>query len=578
MRKRETEWGNWMTNREVAVVLERIADILQIKEENPFKVRAYRKAAATIYHLDVDLNILLQEKKLQAIPGVGSGVQAIIEELLTTKQCEYYNELLEDYPPGVLDMLTLPGIGHATVRVIYEHLGIDNLNDLLQAAMDKKIRALPGLGAKTEYNIKKGIEMLKRNADKSTLGIALPMALRFCEYLRSLDGVTAADITGSIRRWTPLVSDIDLLAATHDFKETKRQIRKYREIHSITLEEDDHLKGLLDYNIPFEVILVKPENYYPRLVWTTGSKAHRGVLVAEYGFNPDLCLAVTSEAEVYKKMNLMMIPPELRENTGEIEAALKHSVPVLVETQDIKGDLHVHSDWSDGAHKITDIVNHARKMGYSYVAITDHSKSLTISRGLNHERLHAQARVIDELNSVLGDFKILKGIEVDIMRDGSLDFEDDVLKELDIVVASIHSHFKLNQEEQTARIIRAIENRYVTIIGHLTGRLLTRRSGYEVDLDRILKAAAQNNVALEINSHPDRLDVDEHTVRQACAYGVKLAINSDAHDVNELANVCYGVSVARRGWAQKSDVLNTMDLKEFNTEGRRSKTINTDLI
>lgn len=552
-----------MTNREVAAVLDSIADILQIKDDNPFKVRAYRKAASAIYHLDADLNILHRQNKLGEIAGVGPGVKAIIQELLKTEECQYYNELLEEYPPGVLDMLNLPGIGHATVRTIYEHLGIYNLNDLLQAALDKKIRTLPGLGAKTEYNIKKGIEMLKSNAGKSTLGIALPMAELFREYLQSLDEVEMVSVTGSIRRWKSLVSDIDLLVATPDFEQTRRHVQHYRHVKSITLEEHDHLKGMLDYNLEFEVILVIPEDFYPRLVWTTGSKAHREVLSQTFGFNPDKHPAVKSEAEVYKNMDLPLIPPELRENTGEIEAALKNRLPVLVEVQDIKGDLHVHSDWSDGAHKIADMANHARKLGYSYIAITDHSKSLTISGGLNRERLHAQSRVIDELNTSFKGFKILKGLEVDILRDGSLDFEDDILKELDIVVASIHSHFKLDREEQTARIIRAIENKYVKIIGHLTGRLLNRRSGYEVDVDKILEAAAQNNVALEINSHPDRLDVDENTVRKACACGVKVAINSDAHDLNELANARYGVSVARRGWAQKCDVLNTMDLKNF---------------
>ena len=560
-----------MTNREVAAVLDNIADILQMKNDNPFKVRAYRKAAGTVYHLEVDLNILHRQQRLGEIPGVGTGVKGIIEELLTTEECHYYSELLAEYPPGVFDMLALPGIGHATVKIIYEQLGIDNLNDLLQAALDKKIRALPGLGAKTEYTIKKGIEMLQKNAGKSALGLALPMAELFREYLQSLDGVEMAAVTGSIRRCKPLVSDIDLLIAARDFEATRERARNYRYIKTVKLEENDHLQGLLDYNLEFEVILVKPEDFYPRLVWTTGSKAHRQVLAQAFGFDPDHHPALHSEAEVYQNMNLPFIPPELRENTGEVEAATQNSLPVLVEVKDIQGDLHVHSDWSDGACKIVNIANHARKLGYSYIAITDHSQSLSISGGLNRERLQAQARVIDELNASCKDFRILKGIEVDILRDGSLDFEDDILKELDIIVASIHSYFKLNRDEQTARIIRAIENKYVNIIGHLTGRLLNRRSGYEVDVEKILAAAAQNNVALEINSHPDRLDVDENIVRRACACGVKLAINSDAHDLNELANVSYGAAVARRGWAQKSDVLNTMDLKNFtqNLSNRR---------
>lgn len=552
-----------MTNHEVAAVLDRIADILQIKDDNPFKVRAYRKAANSIYHMDGDVNDLNQQQRLGEIPGVGQGVKGKVQELLTNGQCSYYNELLEEYPPGVFDMLTLPGIGHATVGIIYDQLGIDNVNDLLQAAVDKKIRVLPGLGVKTELNIKKGIEMLKNNAGKSTLGIALPMAEQFREYLQGLNEVDLAAITGSIRRWKPLVSDIDLLVAARCFEDTLRRLINYRDIKSITLQEQDHIKGLLNYNIEFEVILVQPEDFYSRLVWTTGSKAHRKVLTQTFGFDPELHVSVQSEADVYRNMNLPHIPPELRENNGEIEAALQGDLPILLQAEDIKGDLHVHSDWSDGAHKIVDIANRARKLGYSYLAITDHSKALPITGGLNAERLHAQGRVIDELNAGFKDFRILKGIEVDILRDGSLDFEDDILEQLDIVIASVHSHFKLNRDEQTARIIRAIENKNVKIIGHLTGRLLNRRSGYEVDVDKILQAAAQNQVALEINSHPDRLDVDEYTARKACSCGVKLAINSDAHDLNDLAHVRFGVSVARRGWAQKSDVLNTMDLNQI---------------
>jgi DNA polymerase (family 10) len=552
-----------MTNREVAAVLDRIADILQLKNDNPFKVKAYRNAANGIYHLEDDINELNRQQRLEEIPGVGRGVKGKVQELIDNGKCTYYEELLEQYPPGVLDMLSLPGMGHATVRIIYEHLGIDNLDDLLQAAVDKKIRVLPGLGAKTEYNIKKGIEMLKSRAGKVTLGLALPLAQLFQDYLESLQTVEIASVTGSIRRWKPLVSDIDLLAAAPDFADTINRIKNFRHIKSITLEEADHLQGLLVYDIPFEVILVKPEHFYPRLVWTTGSKAHRKALTQNFGFDPDNHPIVTSETDVYRNMNLPLIVPELRENSGEIEAAQKERLPILLQVEDIKGDLHLHSDWSDGANKIAEMAEYARRLGYSYIAVTDHSKSLPITGGLSAERLHAQARVIDELNAGYKDFKIFKGIETDILRDGSLDFDDEILKQLDMVVASIHSNFKLDRDAQTARIIKAIENPYVRIIGHLTGRLLNRRTGYEVDVDKVLQAAAGNQVALEINSHPDRLDVDEYTVRKACDLGVKLAINSDAHDVKELANVRYGIAVARRGWAQKGDILNAMELKEI---------------
>ncbi|HEX3010922.1 MAG TPA: DNA polymerase/3'-5' exonuclease PolX [Syntrophomonadaceae bacterium] len=552
-----------MTNREAAAVLDRIADILQLKDENPFKIKAYRKAAGSIYHLDEDINSLNQKHRLGDIPGVGQGVKSILEELLNTGQCVYYEELLEDYPPGVFDMLAIPGIGHTTVRLIYDHLGVTNLNELLQAATDKKIRLLPGLGPKTEYNIKKGIELLQHNTGKFTLGTALPMAEQFRDFLSNFNGIEQAAITGSIRRWKPLVSDIDLLVVALDFDYIRSKIIDYQEIKSITLEEKDHIKGILSYNIPFEIIMVNPEDFYERLVWTTGSKAHRGALANDLGFDPEIHIPAGSETDIYQSMNLPWIPPELRENTGEIQTAINGRMPELLEVSDLKGDLHVHSDWSDGTRKIAELAYYAQKSGYSYLAVTDHSKSLPISGGLNSERLSAQARVIDELNATLKNFRILKGIEADILRDGTLDFDDNILDKLDIVVASIHSNFKLNRDEQTARILKAIENKNVNIIGHLTGRLLNRRSGYEVDLDRILKAAALNKVALEINSHPDRLDIDEDTVRKACGAGVKIAINSDAHDLNEFANLRYGISVARRGWAQKKDIINTMDINEI---------------
>lgn len=552
-----------MTNRDVAEVLEQIANILQIKDENPFKIRAYRKAAGTVYNLETDINEIYAQKRLGDIPGVGKGVKAIIKELLETGQCEYHRELLEEYPPGVFDLLALPGVGHTTVRTIYDHLGVTNLDDLLEAATDKRIRSLPGLGLKMEQNIIQGIEMLRQNAGKVTLGIAYPIAEHLREYLLSLDEVENAAITGSTRRWKPLVGDIDLLVAARQPEKVLRTIADYREIKRISLKEEDHIQGWLNDNIEFEIILVAPEDFYARLVWTTGSKAHREVLARVYGFNPEVHTAARSEAEVYENLNLPYIPPELRENTGELEAAQAGRLPQLVREEDIRGDLHVHSDWSDGAHKINDIVKFARAKGYSYIAITDHSKALAITGGLNEERLHAQARVIDEINASLKGFRILKGIEVDILRDGSLDLPDEVLEKLDLVVASIHSNFKLDREQQTHRIIQAIRNPQVKIIGHLTGRLLNRRSGYDIDVDRILEEAAQHHVALEINSHPDRLDIDEYTARKACQCGVKLAINSDTHEQKELSFIRYGVANARRGWITKDDVLNTLDTNQL---------------
>ncbi|MGI5922271.1 MAG: DNA polymerase/3'-5' exonuclease PolX [Syntrophomonadaceae bacterium] len=548
-----------MTNREVATILERIADIMQIKEDNSFKVRAYRQAAQSVYHLDEDIRNLYAKNRLNDIPGVGKAIEKKIADMIEKGYCELYERLKSEVPPGVLDMLAIPGLGHKTVKLIYNELGISNLDDLLQAAQQKKIRALPGLGGKTEYNIKKGIELLNQTRGKVTLGLAYPAAQRLRDYLLSFDWVEKAEITGSVRRGKPLVGDIDILVVTHHPERIKEKIINYRDLQKILIAEDDHIKGVLRLNIEFEVIIVSAPDYYAKLLWTTGSSDHRNQLVDKYNFNINDFTGTSTEQAIYEQLNLAYIPPELRENKGELEAAEARHLPQLINLADIKGDLHVHSDWSDGAHKIQEMVEAARLMNYSYLAITDHSKSLPISGGLNEVRLAAQCKVIDEINNNSGDIFVFKGIEVDILRDGQLDFESDILDQLDIVVASVHSNFKLDREKQTQRIIKAIRNPHVNIIGHLSGRLLNRRSGYEIDTDKILHEALVNNVALEINSHPDRLDIDEDIARKARDMGVKIAINSDAHDKNDLRLQMYGVINARRGWLEKNDVINTWD-------------------
>lgn len=550
-----------MTNREVAIILDRIADILQIKDDSFFKIQAYRKAANSIYHLDEDLNTLKQANRIGEIPGVGKAVKVKIEEILEKGSCEYYERLTAEVPVGVLDMLALPGIGHKTVKTIYEKLGIDNLDDLLKAAEERKIRTLPGMGGKTEYNIKKGMELLRQHGGKVTLGLVLPLAEDFRDYLLEASSVENACIVGSIRRGKPLVSDIDILVASLEHPQILQKVGNYRGLVKITEHDSSCIKGLLTHHIEFEVIIVPPAEYFSSLIWTTGSKAHRSLLFngAE---NPQLP-QVNSEKEFYAVRGMEYIPPELRENRGEIEAARKHELPKLLYIEDIKGDLHIHSKWSDGAHEIKEMVDAARNFGYSYIAITDHSRSLAISGGLNEERLNAQRIAIDALNDQLENFQILKGSEVDILKDGRLDFEDDILKDLDLVIASIHSNFKLDKKKQTERIMQAAKNEHVDIIAHLTGRLLNRRNGYELDLDRVLETAAKNHTILEINAHPDRLDIGEEIARQAKDMGIKIAVNSDAHHKQDLNLMKYGVMTARRGWLGLDDVINTWEKDEL---------------
>ncbi|MEN6389883.1 MAG: PHP domain-containing protein [Syntrophomonas sp.] len=550
-----------MTNREVARVLGCIADILQIKNDNPFKVKAYRNAAEVVYHLQEDLLTLYRDGRLRDIPGVGKSVQTGIIEMLEKGSMSYYDRLLEEFPSGVLDMLAIPGLGHKTINLIYTSLGITSRSELEQAAREHRIRQLPGLGEKSEQNILKGIDLLSQGAAKTTLGLARPLALEFLWYLERCGTVQKAALVGSVRRGKPLVGDVDVLVCANDPVALQHAVEAYPGLNKIDECSSTNIKGRLHWELPFEIIRVESEEFIASLFWTTGSKSFREAVLPGGNLQPFRDLA--DEAELFGKLGMQYIPPEIRENQGEIEVARRHELPCLVEACDIKGDLHVHSSWSDGRVGMLEMARAARGMGYAYLAMTDHSQSLSISKGLSEERLQAQMVSLGDINNQFKDFTILKGTEVDILKDGQLDYHDQVLKNLDIVVASIHSHFKLDREAQTRRIIKAIEHPLVNIIGHLTGRLLGRRPGYELDVNRILEACAVNQVALEINAHPDRLDIDEGTARKAVKLGVKMAVNSDAHDINDMQLLEYGIKNARRGWLTKNDIINCWEIDKL---------------
>lgn len=529
--------------------------MLQIKGDNPYKIRAYRKAAETIYHLDEDIAILYEKGRVKDIPGIGDAVEGKIGEILKTGGCAYCDRLSREVPAGVLEMLAIPGLGHKSVKIIYDNLRIETLDELLEACLEGKIRNLPGLGARSEENIIKGIKEIKQRSQKTGLGIALPLAQEFLNYLQESPLIEYVSLAGSVRRGKALVSDIDLLLASNVPEAVHEYIKNFPAVSQIDSIEPDLVKGQLGRGIEFEAIIVSPPDFYHSLVWTTGSKQHRERLFRDW--DRWELKDLNSEIEVYSRLGMDFIAPELRENAGEIEAAMDGSLPELVSMTDIKGDLHVHSNWSDGAERIQDLMAAARSRGYEYIAITDHSQSLAISGGLSEERLQAQGKVIDALNNEADDFHIFKGSEVDILKTGELDFPDPVLRDLDVVIASVHSNFKLENQQQTERIIEAAKNEHVDIIGHLTGRLLSRRSGYEIDVDEIIEVCARCNTALEINSHPDRLDIDETIARKAREHGVKVAINSDTHRKQELDLIKYGVITARRGWLEAKDVLNT---------------------
>ncbi|HQE05399.1 MAG: DNA polymerase/3'-5' exonuclease PolX [Tepidanaerobacteraceae bacterium] len=565
-----------MKNFEVAFIFYDIADILEIKGENFFKIRAYRKAAHTIENLPMDVKELAGESRLQEIEGIGKALEEKIREIINTGTCRYYEELKKDFPRGLVEMLKIPGLGAKKIKVIYDNLGISSIEELEKAARAHKIRELPGMGVKTEQSILKGIQTLKGQGDRVQLAIALPVANRIMEILSGMKEVSKVAIAGSLRRRKEMVKDIDIVVATEAAETLVENFLKLPIISRVLAEGLSKVSVVLNAGIQVDLRLVKPQEFYSALQHFTGSKEHNtklrslalkmGYKLNEYGIfekEGDGVFCPKSETELYSKLDMPYIIPELREDRGEIEAALQDGLPDLVKLEDIRGDLHLHSDFSDGVSSIEEMVKKAKELGYEYIAITDHSKSLKVARGLDESRLRQQLELIKGINERVKGIRILTGIEVDILPDGSLDFDDDILKELDVVIASIHSGFKQDKTTISSRIVNACHNRYVNIIAHPTGRLLGRREPYDVDMDEVFEAAAKTGTVLEINSSPDRLDLNDVNVKRAAEMGIKIAINTDAHGTEALSDMMYGVWVARRGWLAAENIINTYSLEQL---------------
>lgn len=565
-----------MKNFEVAFIFYDIADILEIKGENFFKIRAYRKAAHTIENLPMDVKELAGESRLQEIEGIGKALEEKIREIINTGTCRYYEELKKDFPRGLVEMLKIPGLGAKKIKVIYDNLGISSIEELEKAARAHKLRELPGMGVKTEQSILKGIQTLKGQGDRVQLAIALPVANRIMEILSGMKEVSKVAIAGSLRRRKEMVKDIDIVVATEAAETLVENFLKLPIISRVLAEGLSKVSVVLNAGIQVDLRLVKPQEFYSALQHFTGSKEHNtklrslalkmGYKLNEYGIfekEGDGVFCPKSETELYSKLDMPYIIPELREDRGEIEAALQDGLPDLVKLEDIRGDLHLHSDFSDGVSSIEEMVKKAKELGYEYIAITDHSKSLKVARGLDESRLRQQLELIKGINERVKGIRILTGIEVDILPDGSLDFDDDILKELDVVIASIHSGFKQDKTTISSRIVNACHNRYVNIIAHPTGRLLGRREPYDVDMDEVFEAAAKTGTVLEINSSPDRLDLNDVNVKRAAEMGIKIAINTDAHGTEALSDMMYGVWVARRGWLAAENIINTYSLEQL---------------
>ncbi len=566
-------------NLKVAWVLEDIARLLELKGENMFKIRAYHRAARAIVNLTEDLAVVLERGGLAEITGVGKNIADKVRELLTTGESVYYNRLREEIPSGLVEITNIPGVGPKKAQQFYQQLGISSVDELEAAARARKLRLLPRMGSKTELNILSGIDMLRTTGGRAILSIADNVAEIFLSFLRSLPGVQNAEVAGSIRRMRESIGDIDLVAVSEDPAEITGIFVQHPHVRSVLVQGDTIARVVTVMGLPVDLMVVRPDEFWAALHHFTGSKEHnarlralarqKGLKINEHGVfqtADNKRLNVAGEEDIYRHLGLPYIPPEIREDSGELEAAAEHNLPDLISIGDIKGDLHIHSDWSDGVNSLEQIVGRAVEKGYEYIAITDHSKSLAVARGLSVERLLQQDEAIGQINRENKNITVLRGIEADILANGDLDYPDEILAAKDIVIASVHSGFRQDKEKITARLISAIKNEHVDILAHPTGRLIGRRNAYDADMDRVLEAAARYKTALEINSSPDRLDINDYYTRKAKEYGIKIAINTDAHEIHRMEEMKFGVGMARRGWLTPKDVINTLtapELKKF---------------
>ena len=561
-----------MKNKELARIFERWADILEFIGDSPYRVRAYRNAARLINDLSEDIELLAKEGKLTSLPGIGQRLQSKILEFLRSGRIEEFEELKRQVPDTIFTLLDIPGVGPKTVKLLYDKLGIRSLEDLKRAIEKGELLKLPGFGIKKVEKIRKGIELLEKSSGRILLGVAVFIADRIVESLKEHSAVEAISVCGSTRRMKETVGDIDILASGKNSLEIIEAFVNLPNVKEVLWKGTKKASVIVEEGEQVDLRVIEPESYGAALQYFTGSKAHnihlrtlaikKGYKLNEYGlFEGEKKIAGRYEEEIYTSLGMDCPPPEMREDTGEIEAALNHSLPKLVDYRDIKGDLHVHSNWSDGASSIEELAERALKMGYRYIAITDHSKSLKVAGGLSEEELFKRNEEIDRLNEKFkGKIRILKGAEVDILPDGRLDYSDEVLSQLDFVVAAIHSRFS---HDNTERILKAMENPYVNVIAHPTGRIIGQREGYPLDLEAVFKKAKETGTALEVNAYYNRLDLKDSLCRLAVKNGVYLSISTDSHHADHLWMMKLGVGTARRGWVEKRSVINAFSLREL---------------
>lgn len=573
-----------MKNLQLAALLTETADLLELLGENPFRIRAFRRAARSIELLPESVETIWRDGRLTQVEGVGKGIAADIEAWLSSGEIPYLEELKQKVPRGLLEITRVPGVGPKTAVLLHNELSISSLDELEEACRTGRVRHIKGLGPKTEANILRGIERLRHHSERVPIGIALPVGRLIVAALEALPAVKRAALTGSLRRGRDTIGDIDVIASSTRPAEVTGAFVGLPGVKQVLAHGEEKASIVLTQGLQVDLLVVRDDQFAAALHHFTGSKEHNIALrelarskrlrVSEHGIvdeDADQVLPTDSEADVFAAVGLPFIPPELREDGSEIAAARNGSLPRLIEGADVRGDLHVHSTWSDGHHTIMEMAEAARARGYEYIAMTDHSKSLGVAGGLTPEQLLEQIEEIRRLNDTWDDFRILTGAEVDILADGSLDFDDDLLSRLDIVVASVHSAMGQDERTMTERIIKAMQNPYVDIIGHPTGRVLGRRDPYAVDMERLIEAAARTGTCLEINASPERLDLKDVHARQAKDAGVLLSVNTDAHRIEGLEQMAYGITVARRAWLEADHVINCLPLTELLRTLKRSR-------
>ena len=565
-----------IANKEIARILYEIGGYLEIKGVQ-FKPRAYEKAGYSIKNLEEEVSGIYKKgglKAIENIPGVGASIAEKIEELIKTGRLKYYEKLKKSLPVNVGEISAIEGVGPKMVFKLYQKLKIRNIKDLEKAAKAGKISKIGGLGEKTEEKILKGIEFLKKSGGRFLLGEILPLARSIEKQLNELEEVDCATVAGSVRRMQETIGDLDFLATSRNPAKVMDFFSKMPEVAHIYSRGTTKTMVRLKSGIDADLRVVSDKSFGAALQYFTGDKRHnitlrilaekKGYKLNEYGlWRGKKLIAGKTEDEIYKALKMETPPPEIRNDSGEILAALKNKLPKLINYEGVKGDLQVHSNWTDGENSIEEMAVTAQKAGLEYIAITDHTKSLAMTGGLDEKKLLKQTAAIDKIQKKFSKLKILKGAEVNILKDGSLDIKDEVLAKLDVVGIAVHSHFNLSRAEQTARIIKAMRNKHADILFHPTGRLIQKREPYDVDVEEIIKVAKATRTVLEIDADPYRLDLKDEYIRKAVEAGVKLAIDTDAHSKNHFHYLEFGIAQARRGWAEASDIVNTRPWKKM---------------